>query len=55
MINANLDTNMELIEGQDISAGGTGNAHAQIPDRPDFLNAYSEAVAHVVENVALSD
>jgi S1-C subfamily serine protease len=52
MINANLENSLELIEGQDISSGGAGSLPLQILDRPDFLDAYSEAVSHVVESVS---
>jgi S1-C subfamily serine protease len=51
MINANLESSLKLIEGHDLSIGA-GSPPAPILERPDFLDAYSEAVAHVVESVS---
>jgi S1-C subfamily serine protease len=52
MINANLENNLKLIEGHDLPVYNEGSHPVPVLERPDFLDAYSEAVAHVVESVS---
>jgi len=51
MINLNSNAGLEFIEGHDPD-GLKANGHAAVLEQPDFLDAYSEAVANVVQSVS---
>lgn len=52
MVNINVESSLKLVENPEVSDDGTVSAHSKILERPDFLDAYSEAVSHVVESVS---
>lgn len=55
MINSYSHYDLKFLEGDDAYIGKTdGASRVDVLERPDFLDAYSEAVANVVDNVAPS-
>jgi S1-C subfamily serine protease len=52
MINSGSEFDIRFLDGADMGDNQSNGAAAAILERPDFLDAYSEAVANVVENVS---
>ncbi len=52
MADVNTQAELKFIEGQETSDGLKANGPSAVLEQPDFLDAYSEAVANVVERVS---